>query len=65
VSRPPRITGFWVGDEWHELREPDAEATAHQLRLNRDGRLEVVNRTAPISKNEAAAAIETRRETHA
>jgi hypothetical protein len=51
-------------DEWRILVDPDGEPTPRQLaRLNRNGQLELVapGATRPITKGEAAAAIDTAR----
>ena len=56
-----RILGFVDAPtgEWRELRDPDASATARQLlRLNALGLLEVVEPGSPLTKAEAAAALE-------
>jgi hypothetical protein len=50
---------FWKGGTWRTLKDPLEEATPSQLaRLNREGRLVVVERAETISKLAAARFID-------
>jgi hypothetical protein len=61
MSTRPSIIGFrHANGQWVDIVDPDALATWRQLfRLNAAGMLEIVapGATKPISKGEAAAAI--------
>jgi hypothetical protein len=64
VTRPT-VEGFWMGDEWRELVDPEGSPTARQLLwLNAHGLLDLVTRgrVPAITKEQAAAAITLNRD---
>jgi hypothetical protein len=67
VSRPAS-TGFWYGDEWRELRDPDGPPTGRQLLwLNTHGCIELVwpRHAEPITLGQASWAIDNARQEQA